>query len=418
MKRIFNLLLAVLILSLIVTSSGCGAKFQLYSLKVSPEVCLAGETVTVSATLNYSGSVEDAYEAELLVDEVVEQTQTLAVEPESSRSVSFTLTRDEPGTYAVQLGELTAPLTVLEVSNFNLSPAEAMANETVTVSADLQNVTETEATINCRLLCQGSEAAAKDMTLAGGATEAVTFTLSQATPGTYKVQLGSLSGSFKVLRPAEIEVVSLDIFPNPVRVGEETAIMLSIKNSGDIADTYTANIAVDGVAGGTEEVSVAGGATEKVSFSLLKDSPGSYNIEAGGQEITLRVWQPPDTGTFFVKNRKGRAALEVEKRFSDLDIVAVVCKVDDPTTPFIAFYIQAGDTYKATGIGHGLHFVYFTIGVEWDDNTYKFLTNATYHQSEELKFTSTSDQITTWFFHLGPDLPGGQISESSFPPLK
>jgi hypothetical protein len=418
MKHIFNLLLVVLMISIVVAAGGCGAEFQLYSLKVSPEVCLTGETVTVSATLNYSGSVEGDYEAELLVDGVIEQTQTLAVEPESSRSVSFALTRDEPGTYVVQIGELTASLTVLEVSNFNLSPAEVMANETVTVSADLQNVTETEATINCRLLCQGSEAAAKDMTLAGGATEAVTFSLSQGTPGMYEVQLGNLSGSFKVLRPAEIEVVSLDIFPNPVRVGEETAIMLSIKNSGDIADTYTANIAVDGVAGGTEEVTVAGGATEKVSFSLLKDSPGSYNIEAGGQEVALRVWQPPDTGTFFLRTYGGSAALEVENRFSDLDIVAVLAKADEPETARIAFYVRAGDTFTARRISHGMYIVYLTIGEEWDNDELKFLTGATYHQyEEELKFVSTAEQKGTWMFKLGPSIPSWQISEDAFPDL-
>jgi hypothetical protein len=221
-----------------------------------------------------------------------------------------------------------------------------------------------------------------------------------------------------VLRPAEIEVVSLDIFPNPVRVGEETAIMLSIKNSGDIADTYTANIAVDGVAGGTEEVTVAGGATEKVSFSLLKDSPGSYNIEAGGQEVALRVWQPPDTGTFFLRTYGGSAALEVENRFSDLDIVAVLAKADEPETARIAFYVRAGDTFTARRISHGMYIVYLTIGEEWDNDELKFLTGATYHQyEEELKFVSTAEQKGTWMFKLGPSIPSWQISEDAFPDL-
>jgi hypothetical protein len=318
----------------------------------------------------------------------------------------------------VQLGELTASLIVLEASNFNLSPSEVDIDQPVTVSANLRNAAETQATINCCLLCQGTEAATKDVTLAGGAESEVTFTLSRSTPGTYEVKLGNLSGSFKVLKPAEFKVASLGILPNPVRVGEEATVTTIIENVGDITGTYTANMAVDGVVYETVEVALAGGATETATFSLSKDLPGNYNIQFGEQEAILRVWQPPPTGTFFVYHRQGSARLEITNRFSDLDIVAVIVKADEPLIPITAFYVQAGDIYEYKKVGHGLYVVYFTIGVEWDDDTYKFLTGATYHRSEELKFTSTSDQITTWFFRLGPDVPSEQIPESSFPLLK
>ena len=419
MKHIGNLLLIVLMLSLIMAAGGCGAKFELSSFEISPEVCLAGETVTVSATLTYNGNVEGEYQAELLVDDVVEQTQTLTVEPESSQSLSFTLTRDEPGSYAVQLGEFTASLTVLEAGNFELSPAEVKIEQPVTVSADLRNVAETEVTYHCCLLCQGTEAATQDITLAGGAAEAVTFTLSQNTPGIYEVQLGNLSASFKVLKPAEFEVASLGILPNPARVGQEAAVTTIIKNAGDIAGTYAADLAVDGEVYDTVEVTLAGGDTETASFSLIKDSPGNYNIEFGGQEAILRVWQPPPTGTFFVYHRQGSAQIEVTNRFSDLDVVAILAKADEPEIAVTAFYVQAGDIYKFKLVGHGLYIVYFTIGEEWDDDTYKFLTRATYHRFEdEYMFSSLKEIKTIWYFRLGPDMPGGQIPESLFPPLK
>jgi hypothetical protein len=419
MKHIGNLLLIMLILSLIVAAGGCGPKFELSSLEVSPEVCLAGETVTVSATLNYSGGAQSEYTAELLLDGTVERTQTLTVEPESSQSLSFTLNKNTPGKYVVKIGELTASLIVLEASNFNLSPSEVEIDQPVTVSADLRNTADTQATVNCCLLCQGTEAATKDVTLAGGAESEVTFTLSRSNPGTYEVKLGNLSGSFKVLKPAEFEVASLGILPNPARVGEEAAVTTIIENVGDIAGTYAADLAVDGEVYETVEVALAGGATETATFSLSKDLPGSYNIQFGGQEAILRVWQPPPTGTFFVYHRQGSARLEVTNRFSDLDIVAVIAKADEPLTPVTAFYVQAGDIYEFKFVGHGLHVLYFTIGEEWDDDTYKFLTRATYHRwEEELMFSSLKERKTTWYFRLGPDLPSWQIPESSFPPLK
>lgn len=419
MKPICNLLLVVLMLSLVVVAGGCGAKFQLSSLEVSPEVCLSGETVMVSATLDNTGNAKGDYAVELLVNGALEQTQTFTLEPGLSQSLSFTLTKGEPGKYVVQLGELTASFTVLEVSNLKVSPSEVEADQPVTVSADLRNLADTQATCHCCLLCQGKEVQAKDITIAGGSKDKVTFTLSQGTPGIYEVQLGNLSDSFKVLKPAGFEVVSLDILPNPAKVGEETAITLSIENVGETADTYTATLVVDGAVYETRDVTLAGGATEPVSFSLSKESPGSYNIEIGGRETILKVWQPPPTGTFFVRHETGQAALEIENRYSDLDVVAVLCKAEDPETPWIAFYVQAGDTYTARRIGHGLYVVYFTLGVEWDDDSWEFLTEATYHRhGDELKFVSTSDKKTTWYFKLGPDRLGGQISEGEFPALK
>jgi hypothetical protein len=418
-KTICNLLFVVLMLSLVVVVGGCGAKFQLSSLEVSPKVCLSGDTVTVLAILDNSGGAQGEYTAELLLDSAIEQTQTLTVEPGSSHSVSFTLTKEELGTHVVQLGELTASFTVLEVSNLNVSPSKVEVDQPVTVSANLRNVADTQATINCCLLCQGAEVAAKDITLASGSIDEVTFTLSQGTPGMYEVQLGNLSASFKVLKPAGFEVISFDILPNPVKVGEETTITLSIENVGEIKDTYTATLVVDGVAGETRDINLAGGATETVSFSLSKDSPGSYNIELGVQETILRVWQPPPTGTFFFRHRGGRAALEIENRYSDLDVVAVLCKPEEPVTPWIAFYVQAGDTYTARRIRHGYYLLYFTLGVEWDDDLCKFLTGATYHRYEDvLKFFSTAEQKTTWIFELGPEEIGWQISEGEFPVLK
>ena len=419
MKYIGNLLLVLLILALVVAAGGCGAKFVLSSLEVSPGVCLAGETVTVSATLTYNGKVEGEYTAELLVDEIVEQTQALTIEPESSQPISFTLTKDEPGAYVVQLGEFTAPLTVLEASNFKLSPSEVEVDEIVTVNADLRNVADTEATYHCCLLCQGESVASQDITLAGGATEAVVFTLSQSTPGMYEVQLGNLSASFKVLKPAEFEVTSFEIIPNPVRVGGETSVILIVKNAGDLAGTYSTTLLVDGVAGETWEVALVGGATEMMSCALPADAPGHYNIEAGGQEAVLRVWQPPATGTFFVRHQRGSAALEIDNRFYDLDIVAVMTKVEDPDTPWIAFYVRAGDKFTARRIAHGHYFVFLALGQEWDDDELKFLTGATYHKVEdELEFVSTAERKTTWIFNLGPEALGGLIGEVDFPSLK
>lgn len=419
MRRICNLLIIVLMVSLATVVTGCAAKFEVSSLEVSPEVCLPGDTVMVSATLANAGNAKGEYAAELLVNGAMEDRQTLTLEPGLSQSVSFSLMKVESGRYVVQLGELTASFTVLGLSNLKVSPSEVEADQPVTVSADVRNLAETPVTYYCRLLCQGKEIKAEDITVAGGSTEKVTFTLSQATPGMYKVQLGNLSDSFKVLKPAGFEVVSLDILPNPVKVGEETTITITIENVGETDDTYTATVILDGLVEQTMDVTLAGGATKPVSFSLSKDSPGSYSVKIGGQEAVLRVWQPLPTGTHLVSKRQGRAKIEVTNRYSGLDAVVVLCRVEHPATPWVAFYVQAGDEYKTRGLGHGTYFMYVTLGEEWDDDSRKFLSGATYHRSEEVyKFLSTADKVTTWIFKFGPQPLGGLVSEDEFPELR
>ncbi len=424
MKRICNLLIVVLTLSLAVGTVGCTAKFEMSSLEVSPEVCLPGDTVKVSATLANTGNAQGDYVAEFLVNGTVEQTQTFTLEPGSSQSHSFTLVKGKPGRYVVQLGELTAPFTILGVRNLKISPSEVEVDQLVTVTADLQNVAETQATYHSRLLFQGKEVEAKDITVAGGSTEKVTFMFFLTTPGMHKVGLLGLSGFLKVLKPAEFKLVNLDIAPNPVKVGGQATITISIENAGEAEGTYTANLVVDGQVEQTSDVTLASGTTKSVPLVTSKDSPGSYNIEIGGQEAILKVVQPVrlETGTFLVRELSGgKAKLKIENE-RDLDAVVVLSSLEEPTIPLLAFYVRAGDSYRAGGIRGGIYVIQYALGRDWIEDSQKFLTEATYQRfSDEFRFTSRSGHYTIWTIFLGGGggEPAGtqRVGEGEFPKL-
>ena len=95
-----------------------------------------------------------------------------------------------------------------------------------------------------------------------------------------------------------------------------------------------------------------GGATKSISFLLSKDSPGRYSVAIGGREAILKVWQPMPTGTFFARILRGKARLEVQNRYSDLDALVVLSEAAEPTTPWVAFYVQSGDKYTVDRIVH------------------------------------------------------------------
>jgi hypothetical protein len=100
--------------------------------------------------------------------------------------------------------------------------------------------------------------------------------------------------------PADFEVISLDITPPAVMVGETVTVSVVVANIGGSDDTYTAGLAVDGVTIETKAIAIAAGTSQTITFSLVEDDVGTYEIEVGdlsgsmivGSETTIT----PDLG--------------------------------------------------------------------------------------------------------------------------
>jgi len=105
--------------------------------------------------------------------------------------------------------------------------------------------------------------------------------------------------------PAEFEVVYLDIDPPEVTTGETVSITIEVKNTGDGEGAYTVVLTVDGVKFETKGVTLAAGAKETVIFTVIKNAPGTYDIELAGLSGTLKVLRPvPDIPTTTVEVSK------------------------------------------------------------------------------------------------------------------
>lgn len=89
--------------------------------------------------------------------------------------------------------------------------------------------------------------------------------------------------------PAEFEVTSLDVMPLEVIAGEAVNVTAEVENTGASEGTYTAVLTVDGVEVERKDIVITAGAAGTVTFSLVKDTPGSYQIGIGGLTSTLIV---------------------------------------------------------------------------------------------------------------------------------
>ena len=97
---------------------------------------------------------------------------------------------------------------------------------------------------------------------------------------------------FRKPTPATFEVSNLTFDPSEVKAGESFKISFTVKNVGDLEGTFTGTLKIDDEIEATKKVTLSGGATQTVSFTITKDTPGRYVIEADGLQRFLEVSIP------------------------------------------------------------------------------------------------------------------------------
>jgi hypothetical protein len=134
----------------------------------------------------------------------------------------------------------------------------------------------------------------KSVTLAPGATELMTFTLSRSHAGNYRISVGNKESTLVVenLLPPDFHLSNLDIKPSKVDSGEKVVITAKISNVGGTQGSYTAELKVDDCTVQTEKVTVAAGADSILSFGICADLPGTYKVTLGELSGTFIVAVP------------------------------------------------------------------------------------------------------------------------------
>ena len=88
------------------------AVFEVSDLKLNMEVANPGEEVIITARIANTGGSKGTYIADLTINGVAVQSDKTVMEPGSSYNAVFKVTKTEPGTYTVGIGDLTGKYTV------------------------------------------------------------------------------------------------------------------------------------------------------------------------------------------------------------------------------------------------------------------------------------------------------------------
>ena len=158
--------------------------------------------------MDNTGGSEGSYTVVLKVNGVKEVEKSVTITAGGSQNVSFSVTKEQPGDYAVMVDGLGGSFTVVapalaafSVSDLSIKPAQVKPGEAVTISLLVSNTGDESGEYIVSLKINGVEEAEKSVTIAAGGSEIITFSVTKGETGNYSVSVNVLSGSFTVVAP-------------------------------------------------------------------------------------------------------------------------------------------------------------------------------------------------------------------------
>jgi len=200
MKKLFWLISIALILATVLASPSlthADAVFEVTDLVISPSQVSKGEPADISVTVKNTGDAPGSHSLELKINGTVEDTREVELDAYASETVTFTVTKDTPGEYSIEIADLKGVLTVtgstFHVTDLDISPEEVSQGDPITISVNVANVGSEKGTYTLWLKLR------KEITLGAKASQTVNFTIIEDTPGKHQLEIADLEGEFSVV---------------------------------------------------------------------------------------------------------------------------------------------------------------------------------------------------------------------------
>lgn len=91
---------------------------------------------------------------------------------------------------------------------------------------------------------------------------------------------------------AVFQTAGLTINPTEINPGQELIITATVINTGDIKGSYMAELKINDTTQETMQVIVDAGETKVMTFAVVKDTPGIYEVAIGGLNGQFEVLKP------------------------------------------------------------------------------------------------------------------------------
>jgi len=322
--------LTALVLLLLLTVSSCAkpAAFEVSNLTVTPQEVQTDQPATVSVEVANTGAAEGTYTVILTLDGVQAEQQQVTVGPRATQRATFSVTREQAGSCAVDVNGLRATLMVkepppvlkpaeFELANLVIEPGEVTSGGSSEISVEVTNIGEEAGDYEVVLTVDGQIVESRKLSVDAGETETVSFGLTEE-PGTHAVDVNGLTATLVVdepPKPARFTVSGLTVSPDWVATGESVTVSVDVRNTGEVRGEHQVVLKVDNQVAETKTVALAAGATTTVHFTLT-----------AGDERTYTVTVSYTTATFVVGDRLVRFSAPIG--FKPFNLVNVLMDFD------------------------------------------------------------------------------------------
>jgi hypothetical protein len=199
------LLILIAMLSVLQACAEAKPSFEVLSLDITPTKITTGEKATIEVEIRNNNAKMDTYNVPLMVNGVADDRKSVTLAPGATEMITFMLTRSQPGTYIISIGDRKSTLVVekplppdFRLSNLEINPTEVDTGDKVVITAKIANVGGTQGSYTAELKIDGVTNQTEKIIIPAGTDYMLVFKIYKDLPGTYKVSLGGLTGQFSV----------------------------------------------------------------------------------------------------------------------------------------------------------------------------------------------------------------------------
>ena len=184
------------------------AEFVVSNLTIIPYEAEIFEPVQISINITNIGDEQGEYVANLTINNVLEEEQTVVVPARNFTIAEFTVIKEAEGNYTVEIGGLSGLLTTqtppptaskIGLSKPAVSPYEAWPNETLTARVTATNFGEESDSLALRFMVDDLFVERRTIELDAKETTTVEFTFNETAEGKHIAKMNALTTSFTVV---------------------------------------------------------------------------------------------------------------------------------------------------------------------------------------------------------------------------
>lgn len=170
------------------------------------------------------------------------------------------------------------------LENLNIYPSEVELEETVGITVNVTNIGDESGNYTVTLILDSDPVENRTVTLDGGESKLLEFTVIAKTEGNHTVKIGNLTGWFyaKVpTLPEGLKISNLIVKPYEVWPGESVKITAKIVNEHGAPLNFTLYLEINESRVESRKMHLASGESTPVEFTYIPQAEGAYRVKLG-----------------------------------------------------------------------------------------------------------------------------------------